>query len=611
VPRLLVQGNITEGATIEFFVNGRKAPQTAAWHSTQITVLNLAVGTVDVTTPVAALSPLTPDPVASTTVTLTGTATDSNGNVTLVEYRLGNGIWRTATPADGTFNSPAENFTFTISLLNTGSHTVWVRATDSDGNVTPQANWASDVFIVDPLSPTLTLTPLAPDPTTDTTVTFSGTASDGQSSIALVEFRLDAGTWGVAAPTDGAFSGPSESFTFTITGLNIAPHTVWARATDAAGNITPQPNWASDSFTVNQLSGSGGGGGLGLTPTLTTVTVIGLSGEKGLKVDNSGKTPEDSRLTDPERKITLDIPSGAILKTGAGQPLNSITLTTPFPPPSPPPQYAIVLSKEFGPSGATFNPPITLTLTYTEASLPAGAIEPALVIALWDGAKWILLPTAVNTETNTLTAPVSQFTTFALLAPIQPPPRVTITSPVTGATLTAGKPVTVSVSIENFQIVAAGGTGVIPGQGHIHYYLDVDPPTTPGAPAVTTAGTYKSTPEPFVVWENVPAGTHTFSTQLVNNNHTPLEPPVMAKVTVTLQASAPPTTPPAGTTSPTASTPVPQPASTTTPTPEGTPPASGSPAAGSTNWGLFIGGVVAGAIVAGLLFIVLRRSGRK
>ena len=44
VPRLLVQGEIVEGATIQFFVNGARANETAAWHAGQVTPLNLTAG---------------------------------------------------------------------------------------------------------------------------------------------------------------------------------------------------------------------------------------------------------------------------------------------------------------------------------------------------------------------------------------------------------------------------------------------------------------------------------------------------------------------------------------------------------------------------------------
>ena len=112
-------------------------------------------------------------------------------------------------------------------------------------------------------------------------------------------------------------------------------------------------------------------------------------------------------------------------------------------------------------------------------------------------------------------------------------PSVTFTSPMAGATPPAGS-ITVTVEVDNFTLMAPGGAAVA-GQGHLHFYLDVTIPTTPGAPAVTAAGTYKATGTPSVTWDNVAAGSHTFGVQLVNNDHTPLGPPVTATVMVTVE----------------------------------------------------------------------------
>jgi hypothetical protein len=40
-PKLVVQGNILEGTTVTFYVNGVKTAQTAAWHSGEVTELNI------------------------------------------------------------------------------------------------------------------------------------------------------------------------------------------------------------------------------------------------------------------------------------------------------------------------------------------------------------------------------------------------------------------------------------------------------------------------------------------------------------------------------------------------------------------------------------------
>ncbi len=73
-----------------------------------------------------------------------------------------------------------------------------------------------------------------------------------------------------------------------------------------------------------------------------------------------------------------------------------------------------------------------------------------------------------------------------------------------------------------------------PGEGHIIYFKDVDAPTDQTVPAITAAGTYAATASTSYTWQNVAVGTHTFSAELVNNDHKPLATPVVAKITVTV-----------------------------------------------------------------------------
>lgn len=125
-----------------------------------------------------------------------------------------------------------------------------------------------------------------------------------------------------------------------------------------------------------------------------------------------------------------------------------------------------------------------------------------------------------------------------------PKPTLTITAPTEGATLPAGK-VTVSVRVTNFKAVDKEGQPSVLGEGHFHYFLDVAAPTTAGKPAVPESGTWGSTANTSYTFENVEAGTHTISVELVNNDHTPLAPPVVATVTVTVAAPEETGTPPA------------------------------------------------------------------
>ena len=113
-------------------------------------------------------------------------------------------------------------------------------------------------------------------------------------------------------------------------------------------------------------------------------------------------------------------------------------------------------------------------------------------------------------------------------------PTVVITAPAAGSSVPAGN-VTVTASASNFSVVDKLNQAAVPGEGHLHFYLDVQqPPTTPGQPAITQQGTYHATATTTYTWPNVTAGSHTFAVQLVNNDHTPLNPPVLASVTVTV-----------------------------------------------------------------------------
>jgi hypothetical protein len=113
---------------------------------------------------------------------------------------------------------------------------------------------------------------------------------------------------------------------------------------------------------------------------------------------------------------------------------------------------------------------------------------------------------------------------------------VQITEPAKGSTVEAGD-VKVTVDPQNFNIVDKLGQDPVAGEGHVHFYFDVEEiPTTPGQPAVTAdASTYHAAATTTYTWPDVEAGEHTFGVQLVNNNHTPLEPPVTAEVTVTVE----------------------------------------------------------------------------
>jgi len=253
--KLAVTGEIATGATISFYVGGSEANETANFSSGGVTELNLTteppVG--DTTPPLVTITALTPDPTNDNTPTFTGTATDTESNISSVEYKVDAGSWTAATASDGTFDSLSEGYTFTTSALSDGAHTVYVRATDAATipNTTVEANYATDSFTVDTAAPSVTITALTPDPwTSNNTPTFTGTATDTLTNISSVEYKVDDGSWTAASASDGTFDSLSEGYTFTTAALSEGAHTVYVRATDSAANTTVEANFASDSFTV-------------------------------------------------------------------------------------------------------------------------------------------------------------------------------------------------------------------------------------------------------------------------------------------------------------------------------------------------------------------------
>jgi outer membrane protein assembly factor BamB len=112
-------------------------------------------------------------------------------------------------------------------------------------------------------------------------------------------------------------------------------------------------------------------------------------------------------------------------------------------------------------------------------------------------------------------------------------PQVKISSPAAGSTV-EGSTVSVTAWVQNFNLADKLGKPNVAGEGHLHFFLDAQPPTVQGKPAVTTPGTYVPTAVPYYFWTNVTMGQHTLSTELVNNDHTPLDPPVVDSVTITV-----------------------------------------------------------------------------
>lgn len=85
--------------------------------------------------------------------------------------------------------------------------------------------------------------------------------------ITLVQYRVDGGVWLPATPTDGAFDGAFEGFTFTTAALPDGSHTIETRARNTVGN------W-EDTYSVDTIT-------IDTTPPSTSIDIDGTPGSNG------------------------------------------------------------------------------------------------------------------------------------------------------------------------------------------------------------------------------------------------------------------------------------------------------------------------------------------
>lgn len=91
----------------------------------------------DTAPPVLAINPVS-SPTVNDLQPVTGTATEAVATVASVEFQMetAGGSWSACSADDGSFNGSTENFTCTpASALSNSSHTMFIRTTDTNGNV--------------------------------------------------------------------------------------------------------------------------------------------------------------------------------------------------------------------------------------------------------------------------------------------------------------------------------------------------------------------------------------------------------------------------------------------------------------------------------------------
>jgi len=147
-------------------------------------------------------------------------------------------------------------------IMNTNS---WKLCNSTRGQVGWRDTDGDDILDIVDTVPDTTLNPYLPDPTSNPTLTYTGsvtvTAYPNQkpfwwyerrnitiNTITNVEYRIDSGTWMNTTATDGAFDEAQETFTFTTPSLLEGVHRVEVRGTNSVGNV--ETSYASDIVAV-------------------------------------------------------------------------------------------------------------------------------------------------------------------------------------------------------------------------------------------------------------------------------------------------------------------------------------------------------------------------
>ena len=251
-------------------------------------------------------------------------------------------------------------------------------------------------------------------------------------------------------------------------GINSPMLLVQGDISDGA-TITFYVNGVSTGQTANFQAGGGpteknltvtitaGVGGIVLAPDIEATLFATLFGEEAeFSISTDGEIQETIEATSADGNLTVTIPKDTTVLDKDGNPLSSLTLGVDESPPQPPEGANIIgLAYEFGPDGATFNPPITLTWSYDPDDLPEGVDEGDLVVAYYaeDADKWVELDSTVDTENNTITASVSHFKTFAIIGAVKLAAFALTLVGISPTEVSLGEEVTITVSVTN-----SGGT---------------------------------------------------------------------------------------------------------------------------------------------------------
>ncbi|UCB43895.1 MAG: hypothetical protein JSV77_04410 [Dehalococcoidales bacterium] len=213
-------------------------------------------------------------------------------------------------------------------------------------------------------------------------------------------------------PPGSDFNEQTRTFSWTPTSSQVGSYPdVYFEVSDGE-----QTDFENITITVNTPTPPAGSGGGGAPPGTTFFHD---------KVDPEGYFLQEASAWSADNLVKITILEGVKGLDAYGNPLTYVTIVEMEEPPYPTSDQTVIGPiYDFGPDGATFNPPINLTITYNPALIPEGVNEEDLAIVVWDTSImiWTKSPSVVDTENHTISAQIHSFSSYTIMTL---PPEVT------------------------------------------------------------------------------------------------------------------------------------------------------------------------------------------
>jgi len=244
------------------------------------------------------------------------------------------------------------------------------------------------------------------------------TASPRSGYVPLVVNFTDLSTgnvtiWSWTFGDGGNSTAASPTHNYTAAGT----YTVNLTVDNACGsNTTSKTGYITVNSPPSPPSGGGGGGSIKKAENYLSVAMLGDTSK--YKISAEGNLTQAVEVSSGDGRLTISLSKGTACLDQYGRWLSSITLKEETSlPPLPENHHILGQAYKLEPGGATFSPALNLTLSYEDNNTPQYMSEKDIYIASNNAASgsWSALPSQVDTENNTVTAPVTHFTTFAIM----------------------------------------------------------------------------------------------------------------------------------------------------------------------------------------------------